>query len=600
MLDALLSDPTRFLFFTGKGGVGKTSLSSAAAVALARQGRRVLLVSTDPASNLSEVLDTSIGSTPRPVNGVPGLDALDIDPDAAASAYRDRVVGPYRGVLPDVVVANIEEQLSGACTVEIAAFDEFTALLADPGATAGYDHVVFDTAPTGHTLRLLALPGAWTGFLDTNTAGVTCIGPMSGLTQAHDRYRVALDFLADPSATTLVLVTRPEGASLEEADRARHELAEIGIGNQHLVVNGAFAPGDPGDATARALADRQAAAMADVPPGLASLARDTLPLLAVPPIGADALASMLDGRSAPSPGEATGFDAPTTSLLQIADRVAERGRGLVMTMGKGGVGKTTVAAALAVELARRGLPVTLSTTDPAAHLTGALAGGTALPDNLVVERIDPDAATAAYTAEVLADAGAGLDAGGVAVLEEDLRSPCTAEIAVFRTFAATVGHASDRIVVLDTAPTGHTLLLLDAAQSYQREVERHQDTTSDDVAQLLARLRDPDYTTLLLVTLPEPTPVHEAAELQADLERADIRPAAWVANQTLTATGTTDPILAERARHEQRWLVDILERHDQLAVVPWQVTAPTGADALAALVTGGAPLVTAGASSVSR
>ena len=585
MLDALLTGPTRFLFFTGKGGVGKTSLSSATAIALARQGRRVLLVSTDPASNLSEVLATPIGSTPQPVNGVHGLDALDIDPDAAAAAYRDRVVGPYRGVLPDGVVANIEEQLSGACTVEIAAFDEFTALLADPHATAGYDHVVFDTAPTGHTLRLLALPGAWTGFLDTNTAGVTCIGPMSGLTQAHDRYRVALDSLADPALTTLVLVTRPEIASLEEADRARVELADIGIANQHLIVNGAFSTDDANDATALALATRQTEAMAAIPSGLTELSRDTLPLLAVPPIGADALANLLNGQSTPQTVDSTRFDGATTSLSKIADRVAERGNGLVMTMGKGGVGKTTIAAALAVELANRGLPVTLSTTDPAAHLAGALVGGSALPDNLIVERIDPDAATAAYTAEVLADAGAGLDAGGIAVLEEDLRSPCTAEIAVFRTFATTVGTASDRIVVLDTAPTGHTLLLLDAAQSYQREVERHQDQTSDDVALLLTRLRNPDYTTLLLVTLPEPTPVHEAAELQADLKRADIRPTAWIANQTLTATGTQDPILAERARHEQRWLADILHRHHQLAVVPWQPNAPTGTDALTSLVT---------------
>lgn len=202
----------------------------------------MLLVSTDPASNLSEVLATPIGRSARPVDGVPRLDALDIDPDAAAAAaaYRDRVVGPYRGVLPDTVVAGIEEQLSGACTVEIAAFDEFTALLADPEATAGYDHVVFDTAPTGHTLRLLALPSAWTGFLDASTVGVTCIGPLSGLTQAQDRYQVALDALADPALTTLVLVTRPDVAAITEADRARGELAALGLTNQHLLVNGVF------------------------------------------------------------------------------------------------------------------------------------------------------------------------------------------------------------------------------------------------------------------------------------------------------------------------------------------------------------------------
>lgn len=590
MLEALLSSPTRFLFFTGKGGVGKTSLSSATAVGLARQGRRVLLVSTDPASNLSEVLATSMGSTPRPVNGVEGLDALDIDPNAAAVAYRDRVVGPYRGVLPDTVVANIEEQLSGACTVEIAAFDEFTALLTDPDATAGYDHVVFDTAPTGHTLRLLALPGAWSGFLDTNTAGVTCIGPTSGLTQAHDRYRSALEALADPTITTLALVARPETASLDEADRARGELAALGLTNQHLIVNGEFRADESDDPTAMALAARHARATEAMPSALAELSRDTLPLLPVSPIGADALAAMLKGRTATTPAPTVAFTGATTNLAEIADRVASRGNGLVMTMGKGGVGKTTIAAALAIDLARRGLPVTLSTTDPAAHLTGALAGDEALPDTLVVERVDPDEATQIYTAQVLGDAGAGLDAGAVAVLEEDLRSPCTAEIAVFRAFAATVGTASDRIVVLDTAPTGHTLLLLDAAHSYQRELERHDDHTNDDVAELLARLRDPDYTSLLLVTHAEPTPVHEAADLQADLLRAGIRPAAWVANQSLSATGTDDPVLAARAGNEQRWLTEILDHHDQLAVVAWQATPPTGADALAGLVRAAEPV----------
>jgi arsenite-transporting ATPase len=583
MLAGLLARPTRFMFFTGKGGVGKTSLSSATAVALAEQGRRVLLVSTDPASNLSEVLATPIERSARAVAGVGGLDALDIDPDAAAAAYRDRVVGPYRGVLPDGVVAGIEEQLSGACTVEIAAFDEFTALLADPTATAGYDHVVFDTAPTGHTLRLLALPAAWTGFLDTSTVGVTCIGPLSGLTQAQDRYRIALDALADPATTTLVLVTRPDPAAIAEADRARRELAALGLTNQHLLVNGMFSATDRDDPTARALAGRHAEALDALPDALAELPRETLPLLAGAPVGPDALRDLLRGVS-PVGTDDGGFDAATTSLSDIADRLAGRGRGLAMTMGKGGVGKTTIAAALAVELARQGLPVTLSTTDPAAHLDGALGAIGRLPASLVVERVDPDAATAAYVADVLAGAGADLDPAGKAVLEEDLRSPCTAEIAVFRAFAATVGAANDRIVVLDTAPTGHTLLLLDAAQSYHREVTRHRDQAPADVADLLARLRDPDYTSVLLVTLPEPTPVHEATALQEDLERAGIHPAAWIANQSLAATGTTDPTLAARASHETRWLEEILTHHPALAVVPWQAEPPTGPDALVALL----------------
>ena len=583
MLEQLLTNPTRFLFFTGKGGVGKTSLSSATAVALATQGRRVLLVSTDPASNLSEVLATPIGRSARPVDGVPGLDALDIDPDAAAAAYRDRVVGPYRGVLPDTVVAGIEEQLSGACTVEIAAFDEFTALLADPEATAGYDHVVFDTAPTGHTLRLLALPSAWTGFLDASTVGVTCIGPLSGLTQAQDRYRVALDALADPQLTTLVLVTRPDVAAITEADRARGELAALGLTNQHLLVNGVFTARDHDDPTARAFEARHTDALAALPTGLIDLPRETLPLLAGAPVGPDALRDLLRGVSPAAAADAD-FGAATASLADIAADLADRGHGLVMTMGKGGVGKTTIAASLAIDLARRGLPVTLSTTDPAAHLQGALGDGRSWPDGLLVERVDPEAATASYVADVMATAGAGLDAGGRAVLEEDLRSPCTAEIAVFKAFAATVAAATDRIVVLDTAPTGHTLLLLDAAQSYQREVNRHPDQAADDVTHLLERLRDPHYTSVLLVALPEPTPVHEAAALQDDLERAGIHPAAWVINQSLAATGTTDPTLAARARHETRWLNQALSYHPQMAVVAWQPDPPTGPDALATLI----------------
>ena len=135
----LTDSSTRHLFFTGKGGVGKTSNACATAVALADSGRRVLLVSTDPASNLDQVLGVTLGREPTPILEVPGLSAINIDPEAAARAYRERVVGPYRGVLPDDAVAGLEEQLSGACTVEVAAFDEFTELLTPDGAAAGFD-----------------------------------------------------------------------------------------------------------------------------------------------------------------------------------------------------------------------------------------------------------------------------------------------------------------------------------------------------------------------------------------------------------------------------------------------------------------------------
>src|SRR5512143_2180672 len=242
----------RNLFFTGKGGVGKTSVACATAVALAERGRRVLLVSTDPASNLDEVLETTLGTSPRAVDGAPGLSALNIDPEAAAHAYRERVVGPYRGVLPDAAIRSIEEQLSGACTVEIAAFDEFSKLLGDERATRDFDHVVFDTAPTGHTLRLLELPAAWTGFLEANVGGTSCLGPLAGLKAQQALYAASRAALVDGKRTALVLVSRAERSALGEAERTRRELAALGITRQELVVNGIFRASDARDPVALA------------------------------------------------------------------------------------------------------------------------------------------------------------------------------------------------------------------------------------------------------------------------------------------------------------------------------------------------------------
>ena len=584
VLGGLLASAPRFMFFTGKGGVGKTSSASAVAVGLADAGRRVLLVSTDPASNLDEVLGVPLGGSPTPVPGVAGLDALNIDPLAAAAAYRERVVGPYRGVLPDSAVASVEEQLSGACTVEIAAFDEFTALLADPAATAAYDHVVFDTAPTGHTLRLLSLPGAWSEFIDTNTLGTSCIGPLSGLTSQHDRYRSAVATLADTERTVLVVVSRPDPLALDEAARAAAELGALGVANQRLVVNGVFSTPGSDDPLAAALASRAAAALEALPDELVGLPRDEVPLVAFSPVGVPALRALLAGATVSGAAPAAALPE-TTSLHALVGELARRGRGLVLTMGKGGVGKTTLAAAIAVELARAGHAVELTTTDPAAHLDAVLAAGEDGSGRVAVSRIDPEHETAAYVAEVLADAGAALDEAGRAVLQEDLRSPCTAEIAVFRAFARTVAGAAERFVVLDTAPTGHTLLLLDAARAYHREVGRQGGAVPPEVDALLDRLTDPEFTSVLVVTVPEATPIHEAAALQEDLRRAGIEPFAWVANQSFAATATTDSLLGARADAETHRLAEIATRYARrLALVPMLAEAPTGIEALSRLL----------------
>lgn len=580
-----LDKPTRALLFTGKGGMGKTSVACATALSLARGGKRVLVVSTDPASNLDEVLQTTLGQTPTRIDSAERLFALNLDPNAAAAAYRERVIGPYRGVLPEAAVASIEEQLSGACTLEIAAFDIFAHLLADPGATSDFEHVVFDTAPTGHTLRLLALPRAWSDFLITNTTGSSCLGPLAGLEAQRALYEGAVAALSDGGRTTLVLVSRPEPSALAEAERTRAELDAIGLSNQQLVLNGVFTASSD-DPVAAAVQRRQRSALDGLPPELSRLPNLVVPLQPFAPVGLQALGRLFepslghDFEQADTPDVESVAEA-TPSLGDLIDEIAERGRGIVLTMGKGGVGKTTVAAAIATELARRGHPVHLSTTDPAAHLIETMDGDI---DGLTVSRVDPGSATREYTEEVLNTAGRGLDRDGLALLQEDLRSPCTEEIAVFRAFARVVDRAEHEFVVLDTAPTGHTLLLLQAAEAYDREVARTARATPEEVRWLLPRLRDPEFATVLLVTLAEATPVHEAARLAEDLARTGVHPYAWVINQSLAPVGSADPVLARRALAELRHIDEVRRHANRLVLIPWQREQPKGKSRLGALL----------------
>ncbi len=595
---SFLENPTRNLFFTGKGGVGKTSVACATAVRLADQGRQVLLVSTDPASNLDEVLGVALGQHPTKVTGVPGLSAMNLDPEQAAAEYRERMVGPYRGILPDAAVTSMEEQFSGSCTLEIAAFDEFSKLLGDADATKEFDHVLFDTAPTGHTLRLLTLPSAWAGFMETNTTGASCLGPLAGLQAQQKLYQSAVKAISDASTTTLILVTRPEKSAFIEANRTRGELMELDIRNQHLVVNGVFRSTVDDDSLATAMQVRAEEAMNGMPDALIELPRSIVPLSPTGILGLESLRALgvaLSGcsnetsrasklvatadESVAATGNAPSESSSFESLGELVDDLAAAGHGVILAMGKGGVGKTTVAAAIATALAQRGFSVHLSTTDPAAHIAATIEGD-ALP-NLTVNRIDPGAETARYSQDVLTTAGAGLDEAGRTLLEEDLRSPCTEEIAVFRAFANAVADGQDRFVVLDTAPTGHTILLLDSALAYHREVLRQSSNMPESVQQLLPRLRDPDFTRVLIVTLPEATPVHEAAQLQDDLRRARISPHAWVINQSLTPLKVSDPGLQSLRQHETPYIDEVVQEHaKRTVIIPWQAVPPTGLEGL--------------------
>ncbi|WAR43967.1 arsenical pump-driving ATPase [Methylomonas rapida] len=579
-----LDRPPRFLFFTGKGGVGKTSIACATAIRLADAGRKVLLVSTDPASNVGQVFGIAIGNRITEMPSVAGLSALEIDPQAAAQAYRDRIVGPVRGLLPDTVVKGIEEQLSGACTTEIAAFDEFTALLTDSALTAGYDHIVFDTAPTGHTIRLLQLPGAWSGFLEAGKGDASCLGPLAGLEKQREQYRAAVDALAGSQRTRLILVARAQQATLREVARTHEELAAIGLLQQHLVINGILPQNETeSDPLAAAIHEREQDALQNLPAVLQPLPCDRLMLKPFNMVGLTALRQLFDGTTTTTE---VAVDSPLEldepNLSELIDEIAKDEHGLIMLMGKGGVGKTTLAAAIAVELARRGLPVHLTTSDPAAHLSETLNGTL---DNLAVSRIDPQLETERYRQHVLETKGAKLDEQGRALLEEDLRSPCTEEIAVFQAFSAIIRESGSKFVVMDTAPTGHTLLLLDATGAYHREISRQMDTTGMHYTTPLMRLQDPKRTKVLIVTLAETTPVLEAASLQADLKRAGIEAWAWIINTSVAATSAKSPLLRQRAANELREITAVATQHAQrYAVVPLLQQEPIGVERLQALV----------------
>jgi len=566
LYDPAKTASTKYLFFTGKGGVGKTSIACATAVALADAGEKILLVSTDPASNLQDVFGVSLNDAGVAIAEVPGLVVANLDPLTAAAEYRESVIGAYRGKLPDSAIQNVEEQLSGSCTVEIAAFNAFSEFLTNAEKAEKFDHIIFDTAPTGHTLRMLQLPSAWSGFISESKHGASCLGQLSGLEDKKEMYKKAVHTLADSRLTTLILVTRPETAPIREAQRASHELEALEIRNQVLVINGLLETYDVNDAVETALFKKQQSAVQEIPHNLVKQSVTMVPLRAYNITGLDNVRQLLS-YSGYTTAVSTLQRPDAYALSDVVDEIEASNKKVIFTMGKGGVGKTTIAAAIALGLHRKGRKVRLATTDPADHLNLVLGQ----QEGISVSHIDEKGELKKYQEEVLTKARQTMPEDDLEYVKEDLRSPCTQEIAVFRAFADIVAKSRDEIVVLDTAPTGHTILLLESTQNYNQQIENSGGAVSDAEKELLPRLKDSNETEVIIVTLAETTPFYEAKRLLDDLKRAGLAVRWWVINASYSMADTKSDFLRAKATAELQWIHEVDNISDgQYAIIPWK------------------------------
>lgn len=580
---------TQYIFFSGKGGVGKTSMACTQAVRLAEEGKKTLIVTTDPASNLADVFEQAIGHQVTPIQGLPNLWAMEIDSDKATQEYIDRAMAPIRAAFPPQIVQVMEEQMSGPCTAEVAAFDRFTDFLEAPaGDEISFDVVIFDTAPTGHTIRLLELPAEWSQSIDAASAGSgqTCLGPAAAIQDAKHKYERALAAMRQSDQTTFIFVLHPEAISIKETRRAISELKKLEIHNFRVIINSIIPPEGAQNPLFAARAEMQARYLKQINSDLPYPTRH-MPLLAGEIKGVKRLSQVaeifFDGKSA-----AKTFTAETvqpqltalkTPLADIRARIQPNGhRRTVFFAGKGGVGKTVASCITAVWLARQGYKTLLLTTDPAAHLGDVLdspVGDEIAPvpgqPNLWAVKIDPKAAAETYKERILEDARQrGRPESAIATMEEELNSPCTEEMAAFDKFIEYASQDQWQAVVFDTAPTGHTLRMLELPMDWSKQIDvkifASVDTAAaDDVAKkrfgkVIEMMRDPKQSTFAFVMYPEATPIIEAYRAATELRTVGINPGLVVANMVIPAQQADTEFTHARRVMQEKYLNEISER----------------------------------------
>lgn len=597
-------------FFSGKGGVGKTTMACATALQFAKDGHKTLIITTDPASNLSDVFETQIGHSIRQLPGSDNLWGMEIDPDEATKEYRERILAPMRAAMPESVLSVMEEQFNSPCTTEIASFDRFVDFMTEEefGEGLQFDHIIFDTAPTGHTIRLLELPVDWSKHIEESAkgSGQTCIGPVASIQENKKKYDKAISLMADPERTRFTFVLLAEGTSLYETKRAHAELSEIGVANSDFIVNGLLPLEVCDHEFFRSRYEMQQKYLRQIEEqfGADSVRQmyqrdseirgvDGLQHISVDLYGnGDAQWTLHDDRLA----KTEPFTQEATDKIERLLTKRSDGTKSIYFTGKGGVGKTVVSCATAVHLAEKGYKTLLITTDPASHI-GEVLGHSVEDKALPVEDvpgldaviIDQEKATEEYKQRMLDEARQKYSEDMLTAMKEELESPCTEEMAAFDKFMEYVEADTYDLVVFDTAPTGHTLRLLELPFDYSDQVgmmfsgagngDQKESEAGNRLKRIIERMKDPEQSVFSFVLYPENTPIEEAWRAYNDLKEADIPIQFLVVNQVIDQSYCTNDFFNRRRAMQQYYLHRIRDKfRTPLALLPLLESEITGID----------------------